>query len=114
MRARGVNRHTWRWDEPSRHDVAIEDLEAKAGADAEQEDALLGRGVLLRIAEEHGPVAAIVAQALARADGSPEIAAQILYADPEVRLLCRLGNERQAVKLARGWIRALGARRTRR
>lgn len=105
MRARGVNRHTWRWDEPTRHDVATEDLEA--GVDAEQENALLGRGVLLAIAEEHGPIGAIVAQAIAAADGDVAIASLMLYEDAETRLLCRLGNRAQAEKIVRHWIKAL-------
>jgi DNA-directed RNA polymerase specialized sigma24 family protein len=105
MRARGVNRHTWRWDEPARHDVAIEDLESSV--DAEQENDLLGRGVLLSLAEEHGPIAALVARALAAADGDAEIAGLLLYEDSGVRLLCRFGNEAQAVKLVRQWIKAL-------
>lgn len=111
MRARGVNRHTWRWDEPARHDVATEDLEARV--DAVQEEGLLAREVMQTVAAEHGPIAAIVAQALAQADGDAELAGELLYADPDVRLLCRLGNVAQGRRLARQWIGALCARRRR-
>lgn len=112
MRARGVNRHTWRWDEPARHDVATEDLEAHV--DASQEDALMAREMTLAVLSEHGPIAAIVVQALSESDGDPVIAGGLLYADPKLRLLCRLSNEAQGHRLARQWIGALCARRRKR
>lgn len=109
MRARGVNRHTWRWDEASRHDVATEDLEVVV--DAAQEDALLEREAVLDAFLEHGPEAALVLRAVAAADGDPEAAAEALYEDKQARLLCRLGSPQQARRFVRQWIGVLGAGR---
>lgn len=112
MRARGVNRHTWRWDDPGRYDVATGEIDADAvSVDAVQEDGLMGEALIREIADEHGLVAAIVVQAIALADGDLLRAATILYADPDARLLCRVGSEDAARRVVNATIEKVSRRR---
>lgn len=97
MRARGVNRHTWRMDDPSRYDMATEDLEKMV--DAEQENALLEVEIIREVESEHGSLAAIVVQAMMISEGDPEVAAKRIYDDPISRLLFRVTDEEQIAQV---------------
>lgn len=107
MRARGVNRHTWRFDEPSMHDVGVDEIEVRV--DAEQESLLLGLELIQQVANEHGELAAIVVQAVAANDSDIASAAKMIYDDSESRFLFKLGSEREARQVVRDTVRRIAA-----
>lgn len=102
MRARGVNRHAWRFDDPPCFDIGVDDVECMAEPiDAEQEMELLAGAIVREVAREHGLQAALVVQAVAACDGDLTMAATMVYDDRDARLLLRLGSFEAAKRAVR-------------
>lgn len=119
MRARGVNRHEWKWNAPARFDIAVETVNgsepewdgqndsspigagAVASVDATQEEDAMEKDVLRQVFNEHGPKMVIVVRALMASGGSGTQAAKMIWQDRQASLLLRLGSESEATRFVR-------------
>lgn len=105
-RARGDDRHTWKWG-PARFEIPLsalaregeeEDAEAfDVPVEADQDRTVERREAVMQLAREQGSLRDFFGvQALAEANGDVDAAATMLWENLDIRLLCRLPSDSAA------------------